>query len=349
MSPATLAVLAAQMVAHGKGLLAIDESIGTCNRRFAALGIAQTVDRRRAWRDVIVTTPGLAESIGAIILNEETIGQTTVSGTPFAVAVVEAGMIPGVKVDAGTIDLAGHAPEKITEGLDGLNGRLNGFAAMGARFAKWRGVITIDTGLPSRGCIEANAQTLARYAAICQQVGLLPVVEPEVLMDGPHDLARCGAVTAAVLHAFFRHADEQGVVLEAMILKANMVLPGSTCPDRSDLDTIADTTVESLLRAVPAAVPAITFLSGGQTGELASARLNAMNVRFMGRMPWELGFSFARAIQQPALAIWGGDDGRQEASQHALAHRARCDRAARQGTYEATMDSATVPRMVSAQ
>ncbi|WP_037515857.1 class I fructose-bisphosphate aldolase [Sphingomonas sp. PAMC 26621] len=349
MSTPALPALAAQMVAQGKGLLAIDESIGTCNRRFAALGIAQTVDRRRAWRDLIVTTPGLAESIGAIILNEETIGQTTVSGTPFATAVVEAGIVPGVKVDAGTIDLAGHAPERITEGLDELSGRLNGFVAMGARFAKWRGVITIDTGFPSRGCIEANAQTLARYAAVCQQVGVLPVVEPEVLMDGPHDLARCAAVTAAVLHAFFRHADEQGVVLEAMILKANMVLPGTTCPNQSDLATIADATVSTLRHAVPAAVPAITFLSGGQAGELASARLNAMNVRFRGRMPWELGFSFARAIQQPALAIWGGDDGQREASQHALAHRARCDRAARKGTYDPTMDSATFPRTVSAQ
>lgn len=342
MSVTQLAALAQRMVADDKGLLAIDESIATCNRRFAALGIAQTVDRRRAWRDLIVTTPGLAQSIGAIILNEETIRQTTRAGVPFATAIRDAGIVPGVKVDTGTIALAGHVPERITEGLDGLKDRLEAFAAMGARFAKWRGVITIAADIPTRGCIEANAQTLARYAAICQQVGLLPVIEPEVLMDGPHDLARCAVVTQAVLHAVFRHADEQNVALEGLILKPNMVLPGTQCPDQSDLATIADATVTSLLRTVPAAVPAIAFLSGGQPGPLASARLNAMNDRFKGRMPWHLSFSFARAIQQPALDLWGGRDEATEAAQEAIAHRALCDRAARRGAYDGSKDATLI-------
>ncbi len=343
MSTAVLADLAAQMVADDKGLLAIDESIATCNRRFAALGIPQTVDRRRAWRDLIVTTPDLGESIGAIILNDETIRQKTDAGKPFAAAVTDAGIIPGVKVDIGTIELAGHAPERITEGLDGLKARFENYASMGARFAKWRGVITIGSGLPSRGCIEANAQILARYATICQHVGLLPVVEPEALMDGSHDLARCAEVTEAMLRAFFRHADEQGVALEGMILKPNMVLSGNNCPDQSDLNTIADATISSLLRVVPAAVPAIAFLSGGQPGMLASARLNAMTLRFKGRMPWQLGFSFARAIQQPALEIWAGRDDQLGAAQSALAHRALCNHAARQGSYDAALDDMAPP------
>jgi fructose-bisphosphate aldolase class I len=262
----------------------------------------------------------------------------TLAGVPFAAAIRDAGIIPGVKVDTGTIELAGHASERITEGLDGLKARLEAFAAVGARFAKWRGVITIAADIPTRGCIEANAQTLARYAAICQQVGLLPVIEPEVLMDGPHDLARCAVVTEAVLHAVFRHADEQGVALEGLILKPNMVLPGSDCPDQSDLATIADATVRSLLRAVPAAVPAVAFLSGGQSGALASARLNVMNDQFKARIPWQLSFSFARAIQQPALEIWDGRDERAEAAQAAIAHRAMCDHAARCGTYDASTD-----------
>lgn len=342
----SVAELAVQMVARGKGLLAIDESIGTCNRRFAALGIDQTVDRRRAWRDLIVTTPGLAESIGAIILNEETIRQTTLAGAPFAAAIRDAGIIPGVKVDAGTIELAGHPSERITEGLDGLKSRLEEFAAMGARFAKWRSVITIAADVPTRGCIEANAQALARYAAICQQVGLLPVIEAEVLMDGPHDLVRCAVVTEAVLQAVFRHAYEQNVALEGVILKPNMVLPGTDWPEQSDLATIADATVRSLLRAVPAAVPAIAFLSGGQTGEIASARLNAMNIRFKGRLPWQLGFSFARAIQQPALAVWGGRDDHLNAAQAALSHRSLCDHAARQGRYNSATDTISSPAAI---
>ncbi|WNJ93525.1 class I fructose-bisphosphate aldolase [Bosea sp. 685] len=326
------------MVADDKGLLAIDESIGTCNRRFAALGIPETADRRRAWRELIVTTPGLGQSISGAILCDETIRQRTGGEASFVSVLDDAGILPGIKVDAGTIELAGHPGEKITEGLDGLQARLATYAEMGARFAKWRGVIAVDADRPSRGCVEANAQALARYATICQQVGLVPVVEPEVLMEGSHDLARCAEVTEAVLRAFFRHADEQGVMLEAMILKPNMVLPGLDCANQEDADTIANATVNCLLHTVPASVPGIAFLSGGQTGELASARLNAMNLRFRGRMPWQLAFSFARAIQQPALQIWAGQDDRVQAAQAALAHRAMCNHAARRGAYDAAME-----------
>ncbi|MEO6091714.1 MAG: class I fructose-bisphosphate aldolase [Novosphingobium sp.] len=343
MNTGDLAHVAWRMMAHDKGLLAIDESIGTCNQRFAALGIPQTVDMRRAWRELIVTTSDLDRWIAGVILCDETIRQTTRGGASFASVLADADILPGIKVDAGTIELAGHPDEKITEGLDGLKSLLSAYLEMGARFAKWRSVILIGAALPSRGCIEANALGLARYAAICQQVGLVPVVEPEVLMEGSHDLARCAEVTEAVLRAFFRHADEQCVALEAMILKPNMVLPGSGCPVQGDVDAIADATVNCLLRTVPAAVPGIAFLSGGQAPELATARLNAMNTRFRGRMPWQLGFSFARAIQQPALETWTGRGDRVQSAQAALAHRAMCNHAARSGAYDAAMEATLVP------
>lgn len=342
MSAGDLAEIARSMVVDDKGLLAIDESIGTCNRRFAALGIPETAERRRAWRELIVTTPGLRQSISGAIFCDETIRQETSHGASFVSLLDRVGILPGIKVDAGTIELAGHPGEKITEGLDGLQARLATYAEIGARFAKWRGVIAVDADRPSRGCVEANAQALARYATICQQVGLVPVVEPEVLMEGSHDLARCAKVTEAVLRAFFRHADEQGVMLEAMILKPNMLLPGLDCANQEDADTIADATVNGLLHTVPASVPGIAFLSGGQSGELASVRLNAMNLRFRGRMPWQLAFSFARAIQQPALQIWAGHDDRMQAAQAALAHRAMCNQAARRGAYGASMELTAV-------
>ncbi|MEO6215066.1 MAG: class I fructose-bisphosphate aldolase [Sphingomonas sp.] len=330
--------MARQLVAHHKGLLAIDESDGTCDRRFAALDIPQTVEMRRRWRELLITTPRLGESISGLILYDETIRQETSNGTSFVSMLVDAGILPGIKVDIGTTDLAGHRGEKITEGLDGLGARLEGYVRMGARFAKWRAVIAVSDTIPSRACIEANAQALARYAALCQQAGLVPMVEPEVLMAGRHDLARCAEVTEAVLRAVFRHCYEQGVALEGVILKPNMVLAGAGCAVQPGLDDVADATLAVLLRAVPAAVPGIAFLSGGQSAELATARLNAMNVRFRGRMPWQLAFSFARAIQQPALDIWRGRADRVQASQAALAHRAECDRAARAGAYDASME-----------
>jgi fructose-bisphosphate aldolase class I len=329
---------AKKLVADGKGLLAMDESNPTCNKRFARLGIPQTEEARRAYRELIVTTPGLGESISGVILYDETIRQQKRDGAPFLKIIAEAGIVPGIKVDTGAKELAGHPGEKITEGLDGLRDRLAEYFHLGARFAKWRAVIAIGDGLPSRGCIAANAHALARYAALCQEAGLVPVVEPEVLMAGDHTLDRCAEVTEEVLRTVFSQLYTQRVTLEGMILKPNMVLPGLTCSRQETVDQVADATVRCLLRAVPAAVPGIAFLSGGQCGELATARLNAMNVRFKSRMPWELAFSFARAIQQPALEIWQGEEVNVLAAQRALLHRARCNRAARRGEYVAAMD-----------
>ena len=351
------------LVAGDKGLLAMDESNPTCNKRFANLGIPQTMEARRAYRELIVTTPGLGESISGAILFDETIRQQKKGGTPFIKILTDAGIIPGIKVDTGAKDLAAHPGEKITEGLDGLRDRLKEYFQMGARFAKWRAVIAIGENIPSRSCLEANAHALARYAALCQEAGLVPIVEPEVLMDGEHTLEQCRKVTEETLRNVFIQLNCQRVLLEGMILKPNMVLPGLICPphkevqevgvgeqqyqvrlkDRQpdelqDVDEVADATVNSLLRTVPAALPGIAFLSGGQPSELASARLNAMNVRFKARLPWALTFSFSRAIQQPALEIWQGKEANVKAAQQALLHRARCNRAARRGEYTAAME-----------
>ena len=327
------------LVADDKGLLAMDESNPTCNQRFAKLGIPQTEEMRRTYRELIVTTPGLSESISGAILCDETIRQRKTDSTPFARALADAGIVPGIKVDTGAKHLAGHPGEKITEGLDGLRDRLAEYSQMGARFAKWRAVIAIGEGTPTGGCVEANAHALARYAALCQEAGLVPVVEPEVLMEGGHTLERCGEETEEVLRGVFNQLYKQGVMLEGVILKPNMVLPGSTCPKQETVEEVADATVRCLLRSVPAAVPGIAFLSGGQSAELASARLNAMNVRFESRLPWALAFSFARAIQQPALEIWRGQEANVIEAQRALCHRARCNRAARRGEYSAGMEA----------
>ena len=326
------------LFAGDKGLLAMDESLPTCNKRFASLGIPQTVEARRAYRELIVTTPRLGECIGGAILFDETIRQQKRDGTPFVKVLIEAGIIPGIKVDAGAKELAGHPGEKVTEGLDGLRDRLAEYVRMGARFAKWRAVITIGDGIPSWGCIHANAHALARYAALCQEAGLVPVVEPEVLMDGEHTLDQCCEVTDKILRTVFGELFAQRVMLEGIILKPNMVVPGSACPKQKSIEEVADATVNCLLRAVPAAVPAIAFLSGGQSAELASARLNAMNVRFKSRLPWALAFSFARAIQQPALELWKGQEANVSAAQQALYHRARCNQAARRGEYSQAME-----------
>lgn len=338
MNPQQLRSTAKMLVAGDKGLLAMDESTPTCNKRFARLGIPQTEETRRAYREMIVTTPGLGESISGAILCDETIRQQKKDGTPFLKVITDAGIIPGIKVDTGAKDLAGHPGEKITEGLDGLRERLADYYQMGARFAKWRAVIALGTGIPSRSCIEANSHALARYAALCQESGVVPIVEPEVLMDGEHTLLQCGEVTEEVLRTVFNQLSAQRVTLEAMVLKPNMVLPGLACPMQESVDEVADATVIRLLRAVPAAVPGIAFLSGGQSAGLASARLNAMNVRFRSRLPWPLAFSFARAIQQPALEIWHGEEGNVAAAQQALYHRANCNRAARRGEYTDAME-----------
>ena len=327
------------MVANNKGILAMDESFPTCNKRFAKLGIPQTEEARRSYRELIITTQGLGESISGVILFDETIRQKTKEGIPFIKVITDAGIIPGIKVDAGAKEMAGRPGEKISEGLDGLRDRLSEYAQMGARFAKWRAVIAIGDGIPTRGCIEANAHTLARYAALCQEAGLVPIVEPEVLMDGDHTIGRCFEITEEVLHTVFNQLYAQGVMLEGMILKPNMVLPGLACSKQESVDDIANTTVKCLVRAVPSAVPGITFLSGGQSAELASARLNAMNLLFKSQLPWELAFSFARAIQQPALEIWNGRVANVSAAQEALYHRAKCNLAARSGEYNIEMES----------
>lgn len=340
MNTAKLKETARALVADDKGLLAMDESNPTCNKRFAKQDIPQTEEARRAYRELIITTPRLGECISGTILYDETIRQRKKDGTPFIKAIIDAGIIPGIKVDKGAKKLAGHPGETITEGLDGLRDRLTEYVQMGARFAKWRAVITIGAGIPSQGCIEANAQALARYAALCQEAGLVPVVEPEVLMTGDHTMERCRELTEQVLRTVFGHLYKQRVILEGMILKPNMVLPGLGCAKQDGVDDVADATVHCLLRAVPAAVPGVAFLSGGQSCELASARLNAMNVRFKSHVPWAVAFSFARAIQQPALEIWKGQEANVVAAQQALYHRARCNRAARRGEYQAAMETA---------
>ena len=338
MNTQILTDTAKALVADDKGLLAMDESNPTCNKRFAKLNIPQTVEARRSYRELIVTAPGLGESISGAILYDETIRQQKKDGTPFLKILVDAGIIPGIKADTGAKNLAAHPGEKITEGLDGLRERLAEYFQMGARFAKWRAVIAIGDDIPSRSCIEANAHALARYAALCQEAGLVPIVEPEVLMDGAHTLERCCKVTEEVLRNVFIQLNCQRVLLEGMLLKPNMVLPGLTCPTQESVDEVADATVKTLLRTVPAAVPGIAFLSGGQSAELASARLNTMNLRFKSRLPWALAFSFARAIQQPALEIWRGDEANVKAAQQALLHRAKCNSAARRGEYTAAME-----------
>ena len=326
------------LVADSKGLLAMDESYPTCNKRFAKLGIPETAELRCDYRELIVTTTGLNKSISGAILFDETIRQHLKDGTSFINALNDRGIIPGIKVDAGTVVMAGHPGERITEGLDNLRDRLKEYAQMGLRFAKWRAVITIGEGIPTRACIEANAQVLARYAALCQEEGIVPIVEPEVLMDGDHTMERCFEVTEQVLHTVFNQLYKQGVLLEGMILKPNMIVPGLACEKQESIDEVADATVKCLLRTVPAAVPGIAFLSGGQSSRLASARLNAINVRFKSKLPWEVSFSFGRAIQQPALDIWHGKETNVPEVQVVLYHQAMCNLAARQGGYNDKMD-----------
>ena len=340
MSTEELIATAQAMVAPGKGLLAMDESSPTCNKRFAAVGIPQTEEVRRAYREMILTTSKLSDFVSGCILYDETIRQSTKDGTPFVKLMQKVGLIPGIKVDTGAKDLAGHTGEKVTEGLDGLRGRLEEYYQIGARFTKWRAVITIGNDIPSRGCIDANAHALARYAALCQEAGLVPIVEAEVLMDGGHSFERCFEVSDEVLHTVFDQLHTQGVALEQMILKPNMILSGKDCPRQANVSEVAEATVTCLLRNVPAAVPGIAFLSGGQGSEIATARLNEMNARYQDKVPWQLTFSFARAIQEPGMEIWQGNDANVPTAQQSIYHRAQCDSAARQGTYTAAMESA---------
>ena len=339
-----LITTARALVAGNKGLLAMDESTASANKRFAKLGIAETVACRRAWRELIVTTPRLGDCISGAILFDETIRQQTQAGIPFIDVLVGAGIIPGIKVDLGAKPLAGSPGETVTEGLDGLRDRLIEYRQMGARFAKWRAVITIADSrngpLPTPACLHANVHALARYAALCQEVGLVPMVEPEVLMEGGHTLERCAAVTRQVLEKLFVQLSAQGVALEGLLLKCNMVVAGADTSQQPNVarptaDQVAEATVTCLLRSVPAAVPGIAFLSGGQSPEQASRHLNTIHTRFDGRMPWTVTFSFSRAIQQPALDLWLGQDANVEVAQRALLDRASANCAAQQGHYTA--------------
>lgn len=338
MEEAELIKTAQAMVANNKGLLAMDESNPTCNKRFAALDIPQTPEMRRRYREMIVTTPGLNEGINAAILYDETVRQKLSDGTSFVQAVKNANIIPGIKVDMGAKKMAGFPDEKVTSGLDGLRERLAEYGEMGLRFAKWRSVIAIGDGIPTRRCIENNAIGLARYAALCQEAGLVPMVEPEVLMEGKHNLETCFSVTQQVLHIVFEQLHKQRILTEGMILKPNMVLPGADCQDQSNIDKITETTVTCLLRSVPASVPGVAFLSGGQASQLASARLSQMNAKHKSQMPWALAFSFSRALQYPSMEIWNGKEENIDKAQQALYHRAKCNQAACSGNYSEAME-----------
>ena len=324
------------LVAPNKGILAADESFGTIEKRFTPLNIESNEENRRAYRELLFTTPGIAEYISGVILFDETIRQGTRDGRPFPDVLASQGIIPGIKVDIGTTPLAGSPDEKITEGLDGLRDRLNAYRELGAKFTKWRAVIEIGDGIPTHYCIHANAHALARYAALAQEAGLVPIVEPEVLMDGDHSIERCFEVTEETLNHVFDELAEQRIVLEAMLLKPNMVVSGKKAPEQAGVEQVAEMTVRCLRRTVPAAVPGIVFLSGGQSDEDATAHLNAMNA--LGDHPWELSFSYGRALQAPALNAWKGQQDAFTAGQEAFAHRARLNSAARSGSYSPEME-----------
>jgi len=331
-----LEATARAMVAPGKGILAIDETSGTCTKRFDELGIESTEHSRRDYREMLIITPGIAAYVSGAILVDETIRQRAAEGKPLVEVLNANDIIPGIKVDAGAKSMAGAPGETVTEGLDGLAGRLHEYQEIGARFTKWRAVFRIGRRMPSRRCVEANAHALARYAALAQDAGLVPIVEPEVLMDGDHDILRCQEVTEEVLHAVFGQLVTQGCLLEGMVLKPNMVISGSACPKQADAADIAELTLQTVRRCVPAAVPGIAFLSGGQTGEGACSNLSAMVS--MGPLPWELTYSFGRALQYPALEIWGGDAANVPAAQSAFLHRTRMTSLARSGGYSPSLE-----------
>ena len=335
-----LAETARAMVAPGKGILAADESVATISKRFEALGITSTADSRRAYRELLLTPPDLPGYVSGVILYDETIRQGLLDGTPFPKVLADRGILPGIKVDTGAKPLPGHPGETITEGLDGLRERIAEYVSMGAKFAKWRAVIKIDeaAGLPSRANITTNAHALARYAALCQEGGLVPIVEPEVLMDGGHSIERCYEVTSETLRCVFNELDTQGVVLEEMILKPNMVIAGKKAPRQADVAEVAEATLRCLLRVVPAAVPGIAFLSGGQSAEVATEHLNAMTAK--GSLPWTLTFSYGRALQDPALAAWAGSEANVASGQSALLQRSRLNSAATTGSYSPAMEGA---------
>lgn len=326
--------IAMQMVAHGKGILAADESTGTIKKRFDTIGHTSTEDSRRDWREMLFRSqPAMNEYISGVILYDETLRQNAADGTPLAKLISDAGAVPGIKVDMGAKDLAGAPGEKITEGLDGLRDRLNEYHELGARFAKWRAVIEMgrdgDDSMPSPYCVDVNMHALARYAALCQEAGIVPIVEPEVLMDGDHTIERCYEVTEYALKKLFDELYAQGVQLEGIILKPNMIIPGKKCPEQASVEDVADLTVQCLANCVPSAVPGIAFLSGGQSDEDATAHLNAMNAAY--DLPWALTFSYGRALQAAPLKAWNGKD--VAAGQKAFNHRARMNGLAAMGEW----------------
>ncbi len=333
MSIEDLETIAQAMVAPGKGIIAIDESNSTIKKRFDAVGIENSEENRRAYREMLLTTPSLSQHISGAILYDETIRQSTKAGVPFTKVMLDSGILPGIKVDMGPQPLAGFPGEVVTEGLDGLRARLNEYARLGAKFAKWRAVITIGDDMPSGTCIEANCHALARYAGLCQEAGIVPMVEPEVLMDGDHDLEVCYDVTEATLRSLFGSLYEQNVMLEGTILKASMVISGKGCADQASVDDVAEATVRCLKASVPALIPGIVFLSGGQTDEQSTAHLNAMNQ--MGPHPWPLSFSYGRAMQTAALKAWAKDMKANVASaQKIVAERARANGLAALGQWQ---------------
>jgi fructose-bisphosphate aldolase class I len=338
MESMNLETVARTLVRPGKGILAADESHPTIAKRFSALGIENTEENRRLYRQLLFATPGLSEFISGVILFDETIRQKADDGTPLPELLSNQGMLPGIKVDKGTKPLAGAAGEVVTEGLDGLRERIAEYQGFGARFAKWRAVIAVGPSFPSAACLEANAHALARYAAVCQEGGLVPIVEPEVLMDGDHTIDRCFEVTEATLHQVFAALRRQRVTPEAMLLKASMVLAGKRCPRQASVEEVAAATVRCLRRTVPAAVPGIVFLSGGQTDVTATAHLNAINARDGGQ-PWALSFSYGLALQDQAMKVWQGKPSLAASAQRALHHRARCNGAARDGRYTPELEA----------
>ncbi|HEX9728252.1 MAG TPA: class I fructose-bisphosphate aldolase [Gemmatimonadales bacterium] len=338
MSKHDLASIAKAMVAPGKGILAADESLPTIEKRFKSINLSSTEERRRAYRELLFSTPGFGDFISGVIMFDESLGHKSKQGQPFPALLAKTGVIAGVKVDQGAKALSGFPGEKITEGLDGLRDRLTGYYAQGARFTKWRAVITIGDNLPTRFCIDANAHALARYAALSQEVGLVPIVEPEVLMDGDHSGERCEQITETALHSVFFQLHAHRVSLEGMLLKPNMVLPGKNAAKRWSVKQVAEATVRCLGRTVPAAVPGIVFLSGGQTPQEATAHLNAMNA--LGTHSWELSYSYGRALQEAALQAWLGKEANVKAAQQAFGHRGTCVSAARYGKYTQQMEMA---------
>jgi fructose-bisphosphate aldolase class I len=338
MSKQDLEKIARAMVTQGKGILAADESMGTIKRRFDSINVESNDSNRRAYREMLFTTPGIEEAISGVILFDETLRTKASDGTPFPQLLAKKGIIPGIKVDKGPVDIPSFPGEVVTEGLDGLRGRLSEYRELGAKFAKWRAVINIGDGIPTYTCLKANAHALARYASLCQEAGIVPIVEPEVLLDGNHSVERCEDVTEETLRITFAQLAEQRVYLEGMVLKPSMVVSGKDNPRQAGVEEVAERTIRCLRRAVPAAVPGIAFLSGGQTAVSATEHLNAMQE--LAPLPWEVTFSYARALQDPALKAWKGQSANVSAAQKIFYHRAKMNSAARNGKYTKEMEAA---------